>query len=118
MKQLIILFVGLLLFMSCSEDEQRVCVKDYPLDNNKYYESPDKKGSIRFRENTFIYNHDGGVFACDYTYKHPIITLHYFNHEKDSMVESQIIVGENTLTLKDKDENTVVFIARERISQN
>lgn len=108
MKQIILLALLLLGFISCSEDNN-VCEANYPMDNNKIYRRIDNPnaGYIHFSKSSFIYTTIGGSFGCAYTYKHPVITLHY---QKDNeKTDWPITVGENTLTLKDQEGNTIIY---------
>lgn len=113
MKQLILLSLLILGLAGCSEDKI-VCELDYPMDNNIMYRRADDLSPvpkcIHFFKSNFGYSAVGISFSCRYTYVHPIITLHYMGRD-GKQIDWPITVGENTLTMKDQEGNTVVYVA-------
>lgn len=97
-SKIIYLFIALLAatLSSCSKNDVIVQEPEYPLDNGQWYQLEGSTGyytdMIYFDKNVFHYERLDFKASCNYTYKHPIVTLIW---AEDTTY--QVLVGEDYL---------------------
>ncbi len=97
-SKMIYLFVALfaVTLSSCSKEDIIVQESEYPLDNGQWYQlegsTEHHTDMIYFKKNVFKYVGSPHNESCNYTYKHPIVTLILMNDTTE-----QLFVGEDYL---------------------